>query len=242
LIPSTSFKNDLLRRGFTVVELLVVMGIMAALISILLPALAKARFQAILTSCASNERQLGAAMLMYGNDNLGYLPRFDLPTGYGAGNLSDLLGGPIGTPNGFYGYFNFIYKMPQPVFFCPAGNTDTYNLIFTEYNTGTFPMQAISYAVWVPHLSDGVEVPPVYYNYPPRIFCNMVGHGPARSPLQWRGSGNQRRRGNGDWPAAGAVILGGDPIDRRVDVWIRGDGVGHVIDPTAGGVAAGCIR
>jgi prepilin-type N-terminal cleavage/methylation domain-containing protein/prepilin-type processing-associated H-X9-DG protein len=183
-MSNTSAGNGPSTRGFTLVELLVVIAIIALLISILLPALSKARYQAIVTQCASNERQLGAAMLMYAGDNGGFLPRFDLPTGYGAGNLSDLLGDGAGSnlqisaPAGFYGYLNSIYKVTQPIFFCPAGDTDTYNTIFTEYNTGTFPMQAISYAVWVPHISDGVEVPPVYYSYPPPI-----------SSVAWSGTG-----------------------------------------------------
>ncbi len=61
-------------RGFTLVELLVVIGIVALLISILLPSINAARSQANTTACLSNIRQVGAAILMYANASKGSLP------------------------------------------------------------------------------------------------------------------------------------------------------------------------
>lgn len=71
------------RSGFTLVELLVVIGIIAVLISILLPTLAKARQQAQTVKCLANLQQIGHAILLYGQEQKGYI-----------------LPGWIGPPNG----------------------------------------------------------------------------------------------------------------------------------------------
>jgi prepilin-type N-terminal cleavage/methylation domain-containing protein len=79
------------RGAFTLVELLVVIGIIAVLIGVLLPALQKARRSAATVQCSSNMKQIATAMLMYINANKGKFP---------PGQVDPQTGG--GYPNGLW--------------------------------------------------------------------------------------------------------------------------------------------
>ncbi len=63
-----------MRKRFTLVELLVVIGIIAVLAAMLMPALAKAREQANRADCTNNLKQVGLAVQMYANENRNQMP------------------------------------------------------------------------------------------------------------------------------------------------------------------------
>ena len=63
-------------RGFTITELLVVVGLIAVLVSLLMPAISRARAAANAVSCLSNLRQMATAWTMYTNESKGRLPEY----------------------------------------------------------------------------------------------------------------------------------------------------------------------
>jgi prepilin-type N-terminal cleavage/methylation domain-containing protein/prepilin-type processing-associated H-X9-DG protein len=105
------------RRGFTLIELLVVIAIIAILAAILFPVFARAREQARKTSCLSNTKQLGTAILMYAQDYDEQLP---------SATFANAPAGLWGTPDwNSYGW-SYIFVQFAPyikntqIFTCPS--------------------------------------------------------------------------------------------------------------------------
>lgn len=100
------------RHGFTLIELLVVIGIIGLLAALIFPVLARVREKGRQTSCLSNERQLGIAMLQYVSDND---ERFPTETS------------PVARPGDTWVSQCYPYFRTPQILRCPDDPTTNYN-------------------------------------------------------------------------------------------------------------------
>ena len=117
-------RGSLRRRGFTLVELLVVIGIIAILVAVLLPSLSKARSAAARAVCLSNQRQLATALLLYGQMNKGAIP--PAPSNANCSLMWEAygpsFGNIVGANQGYIGIgFLFVTQLIKDpkTFYCP---------------------------------------------------------------------------------------------------------------------------
>ena len=114
-------KNRRVGEGFTLVELLVVIGIIALLIAILLPSLNRARAQASSLKCLSNLRQIGMGYLMFTQDNKGTNINYFSAAG---GGIETFWGGRIAKYIGRANQKSSVGTSPfsnvMPVLLCPS--------------------------------------------------------------------------------------------------------------------------
>jgi prepilin-type N-terminal cleavage/methylation domain-containing protein/prepilin-type processing-associated H-X9-DG protein len=224
--PATRQRACPVRLAFTLVELLVVIAIISLLISILLPALNKARLQAARVQCASNLRQLGMLWSMYSGDYNGYYP--DLTTdGFGTLTLLD-----ADTRTKEYDYrdlFQKTYKMDPRVFYCPnykpfsgVDILDEWNYIWTDTTPYSIETGYAFYAhnVWIWNAPSELNnnLPPLKKNTDPHswqiplIMDETIWYGPPLEPKTW-GYGWSSHYFHGATPDGGNTLFGDGHVD-----------------------------
>ncbi len=221
------------RHGFTLVELLVVVAIIAMLIAILLPSLTRARWTAATVVCSSTFRQGVVSLNAYAMDNHGYFPRHDFTLS--GRNPWDLA---IKTAAAFidYGYAPKMWVCPvrgEPAWGPPTVDQfpslgkDEYLRQRAGHRTvwmswyQSYWAPRLSANSWVPAYGDA-DLTPTEDNWPSSLRSRVLAHKPVISDFM---TTHTVYTGTLDDPQS---ALGGHPFNQAVETTGAAYGDGHV--------------
>jgi prepilin-type N-terminal cleavage/methylation domain-containing protein len=136
-----SCKNPASRRAFTLIELLVVIAIIAILAALLLPALAAAKYRALVIQCTSNCHQWGLAFMGYANDHKSNFPN-EVVSGASGGDVWDVA-------TNFVTDMNLCGINTPKLWFCPVRSwtwTEASSAVQSHLN---HPFTSVNDIVWL---------------------------------------------------------------------------------------------
>ena len=229
--PTTSRSPRPRRRAFTLVELLIVIGIIGVLVSILLPVMGRAREAAYSVSCLSQIRSIGQGLVLYGNAN-----RLKIPPGVG---LEDRDGDHLFADQAGYNYkeerdvhwsdYPFIGEyLPNPIkpgkihqragrsgythedrdttFTCPADDSPGH-----DDGNGRFVSYAVLGEVWPVRNQHQKSENQIQRQYRDRLFRLPAVKSPSTTlfTLDAFASTYFFTTGSG-WPSTGTMLIGSD--------------------------------
>ncbi|HEX8916747.1 MAG TPA: type II secretion system protein [Humisphaera sp.] len=199
------------RGGFTLVELMLAIGVIAVLVSLILPAAGRARRQARNLQCVSNLRAIGAACNDYAGQNRGRYPSYETP---------DVGGNLIAVPTGMYRAFLKL-GVPHESLFCPLTEFhDEQQELHARWSAYGF--LCLGYHVWIPRRNGTSIVNGTEAMMPPPLdthFFSFASPPPTTSIQGPTGSGDRK---NWDNPIVTDIVRSGygatPPADANVGV------------------------
>lgn len=155
--------------GFTLVELLVVIGVIGILMGLLMPALSQARYQARVTQCAATLQQIGQAENIYASDNKGRFLRIDAAVNTGCNGWD--------VSNGMYQAMREQMALPHAVLFCPDSPEELVAGVWSQFNP---EFKILGYSWWTPRTMGGILFPPAEPTASGLLVADPKSAGPER--------------------------------------------------------------
>jgi prepilin-type processing-associated H-X9-DG protein len=141
-------KSHAPRHAFTIVELLIAIGVIVALLGIILPAVGKARQHAWGTVCLSNLRQIGVMIQSYATGNSGEIPAVYGP--YGDGGLHPMAWFSPGVYDHTRGVGGILLLVNSPIGMDRSGSLQNANLFICPSDDPTYGRRSEDFATATP--------------------------------------------------------------------------------------------